>query len=56
MADLHEKLSRRRKGISGAKKQDMDVGSAMEKISAMIPPPTASTNNDSTDIDDEDWD
>ena len=37
MADLHAKLSMRRKGISGANK--LPEGSAMDKISAMIPPP-----------------
>lgn len=56
MADLHAKLSMRRKGISGAKKQDniMDASSALEKISAMIPPPVSKIQDNNTE--DEDWD
>ncbi|KAK4871477.1 hypothetical protein RN001_015601 [Aquatica leii] len=60
MADLHAKLSLRRKGISGSKNQDnlnFDAGSAMNKISAMIPaPPTKVEHNESTNTEDEDWD
>lgn len=64
MADLASRLAMRRKGISGAKGANNDRqsnennsnltggGSAMDKISAMIPPPApASTSHD----DDEDW-
>ncbi|RZC38909.1 WAS protein family -like 1 [Asbolus verrucosus] len=56
MADLHAKLSMRRKGISGTKKQDnsMDASTALEKISAMIPPPVNEINENNTE--DEDWD
>lgn len=60
MADLHAKLSLRRKGISGAKNQDnlsgLDTGSAMNKVSAMIPPPPTKIEAESTATEDEDWD
>nr|XP_008199866.1 PREDICTED: WAS protein family homolog 1 [Tribolium castaneum] len=56
MADLHAKLSMRRKGISGTKKQEsLDASSALEKISAMIPPPIRSESNENN-TEDEDWD
>jgi WAS family protein 1 len=56
MADLHAKLSMRRKGISGTKKQEsMDASTAMEKISAMIPPPVPTEINENN-TEDEDWD
>lgn len=57
MADLHAKLSMRRKGISGVRKQEnvLDAGSALEKISAMIPPPVPNEVNETT-TEDEDWD
>ncbi|KAJ3640025.1 hypothetical protein Zmor_003346 [Zophobas morio] len=56
MADLHAKLSMRRKGISGTKKQEsMDASSALEKISAMIPPPVVNEVNENN-TEDEDWD
>ncbi|XP_018566545.1 WASH complex subunit 1 [Anoplophora glabripennis] len=56
MADLHLKLSMRRKGISGAKKQEnsVDPDSTLGKISAMIPPPEPKTDIDSN-SNDEDW-
>lgn len=59
MADLHAKLAMRRKGISGVKaNQENGSGSAMDKISAMIPPPpTANYDKASaTNTEDEDWD
>ncbi|XP_045470587.1 WASH complex subunit 1 [Harmonia axyridis] len=56
MADLHSKLAMRRKGISGAKKDnkyaEMDSRDALNLISALIPPPEEI--NDETDHD-EDW-
>ncbi|XP_044752257.1 WASH complex subunit 1-like [Coccinella septempunctata] len=55
MADLHAKLSMRRKGISGAKKDlensELDSRTALSLMSALIPPPEES--NDETDQ--EDW-
>lgn len=56
MADLHLKLSMRRKGISGTKKQEnsVDPDSTLGKISAMIPPPEPKTDIDSN-SNDEDW-
>ncbi|KAF2884009.1 hypothetical protein ILUMI_22127 [Ignelater luminosus] len=60
MADLHLKLSLRRKGISGTKAQDnqsgFDAGSAMNKVSAMIPPPPTKPEAELTNTEDEDWD
>ncbi|KAF5285275.1 hypothetical protein FQR65_LT13289 [Abscondita terminalis] len=60
MADLHAKLSLRRKGISGSKNQNnsnFDVGSTMNRVSAMIPPPPTKLElNESTNTEDEDWD
>lgn len=55
MADLHAKLSMRRKGISGANK--LPEGSAMDKISAMIPPPPIKERAASTSATEEedDW-
>lgn len=48
MADLHSKLLMRRKGISGAKKNEentsgpsIDANTTMGRISALIPPPAA---------------
>lgn len=56
MADLHAKLSMRRKGISGTKKEEnLDASSALEKISAMIPPPVANDIHENN-TEDEDWD
>lgn len=56
MADLHLKLSMRRKGISGTKKNEnsVDPDSTLGKISAMIPPPEP-TNDIDTNSNDEDW-
>lgn len=59
MADLHSKLSMRRKGISGTKTVDndiLDTSTAIGKISAMIPPPSKNDLTDSTNTEDEDWD
>ncbi|KAB0801523.1 hypothetical protein PPYR_05877 [Photinus pyralis] len=60
MADLHAKLSLRRKGISGSKNQEIpqfDANSTMNKVSAMIPPPPPKHDyNESTNTEDEDWD
>lgn len=55
MADLHAKLAMRRKGISGTK-PDGDSGNALDRISAMIPPPPSNDRGSSTNTDDEDWD
>lgn len=52
MADLHAKLSMRRKGISGNKPENP---TAMDKISEMIPPPPA-TQSDKSSAEEEDWD
>nr|XP_002124160.1 WASH complex subunit 1 [Ciona intestinalis] len=53
MSDLFSKLAMRRKGISGTKKPEAS-GSAMDKISAMIPPPP--TKHEPTSVaDDDDW-
>ena len=59
MSDLFAKLSMRRKGISGSRGDktgdDTGGGSAMDKISSMIPPPSnpnaLSLANDSGDWD-----
>ena len=44
MSDLFSKLQMRRKGISGSRgdksSEDTDGGSAMDRISSMIPPPS----------------
>ncbi|CAH0562139.1 unnamed protein product [Brassicogethes aeneus] len=64
MADLHAKLSMRRKGISGSKKAEnegggsglLDGNTALGKISAMIPPPSKNDVTDSNNTEDEDWD
>ncbi|KAK6635262.1 hypothetical protein RUM44_000513 [Polyplax serrata] len=54
MADLHNKLLMRRKGISGNVKKDTSPAvSAMDKVSAMIPPPTHQDLSSATE--DEDW-
>lgn len=54
MADLHAKLAMRRKGISGTKTDaGGSGGSALDKVSAMIPPPPSDS---STNTEDEDWD
>ncbi|XP_059622606.1 WASH complex subunit 1 [Phlebotomus argentipes] len=50
MADLHNKLSMRRKGISGAK----DASGVMDRMSALIPPPPKPTAP-ATDASDDDW-
>lgn len=39
MADLHNKLAMRRKGISGARDSDNARPNMIERISSMIPPP-----------------
>ncbi|XP_055706280.1 WASH complex subunit 1 [Phlebotomus papatasi] len=51
MADLHNKLSMRRKGISGAK----DVSGMMDKMSALIPPPPKPTGPPTDISEDDDW-
>lgn len=63
MADLHNKLAMRRKGISGIKEiQQLPPVEAppnvMDRISAMIPPPPKpQANSSATDAsDDDDWD
>ncbi|KAG5880801.1 hypothetical protein JTB14_030819 [Gonioctena quinquepunctata] len=57
MADLHNKLFMRRKGISGAKPPQenyADAESTLSRISAMIPPPEPRNEAEST-SNDEDW-
>ena len=57
MSDLFAKLQMRRKGISGTrgdKSEETGGGSAMDKISAMIPPP--SNLSSSLQSDGGDWD
>nr|CAI5837995.1 unnamed protein product [Callosobruchus analis] len=58
MTDLFNKLSMRRKGISGAKQapENPDPGLTLGKIAAMIPPPEPKDDLESTSNDDEDWD
>lgn len=59
MADLHAKLQMRRKGISGTKSSEQsnfDAGSALQKMSEMIPPPPVHEQADSINTEDEDWD
>ncbi|XP_055693901.1 WASH complex subunit 1 [Lutzomyia longipalpis] len=51
MADLHNKLSMRRKGISGAK----DPSGVMDKMSALIPPPPKPTASTTDASEDDDW-
>ncbi len=58
MSDLAHKLQMRRKGISGTGKQAEESkgggrGNAMDRISAMIPPPP--TPGGSEDAEVEDW-
>jgi len=58
MGDLFAKIAMRRIGISGSKHpagNPSNEGSALEKISAMIPPPTAPTASVDEEDDDE-WD
>lgn len=62
MADLHNKLLMRRKGISGAKDgqgNPTDGGGVMSRLSALIPPPPVRNQNSSSDEDgtgdDADW-
>lgn len=59
MADLHAKLSMRRKGISGDKKaqnnQGLDAGSTMSRLSSIIPPPIPSSNENPESTTDDDW-
>ena len=53
MADLHSKLLMRRRGISGTAQNPSETGSAMDRISSMIPPPTLRIEQSNTD---DDWD
>ncbi|XP_055906607.1 WASH complex subunit 1 [Eupeodes corollae] len=62
MADLHNKLLMRRKGISGAKDgrgNPTDGGGVMSRLSSLIPPPPVKSQNSSSDDedagDDTDW-
>lgn len=68
MADLHNKLAMRRKGISGTKDIDSKINAAktaaaattpadsgpnlINRLSAMIPPPSHDSNSDESDADD----
>lgn len=68
MADLHNKLAMRRKGISGAKDIESSINASraaiataatidsgpnlINRISAMIPPPTHGSDSDESDADD----
>ena len=58
MGDLYAKLQMRRKGISGSRGdkggEDTGGGSAMDKISSMIPPPSSA--NTSAFADSGEWD
>ncbi len=65
MAELSKRLKSRRKGISGEQEDDVQqsndlLGEALNKMSAMIPPPRSSSSSvlsDSGNVsDDEDWD
>lgn len=62
MADLHNKLALRRKGISGNKEQQSlppveSPPNVMDRISAMIPPPPKpNTDTDASDEENDDWD
>lgn len=65
MADLHAKLSMRRKGISGEQKQKLetqnhppvDATSTMNRLLSMIPPvPINADASESNTTEDEDWD
>ncbi|XP_017770487.1 PREDICTED: WAS protein family homolog 1 [Nicrophorus vespilloides] len=54
MADLHAKLSMRRKGISGNKPaEDLGASSVLNKLSAMIPPPLVNDDSSNRNSDDE---
>lgn len=60
MADLHNKLALRRKGISGIKEGQTlpaieNPPNVMDRISAMIPPPPK-PQTDSEASDNEEWD
>ncbi|XP_050295766.1 WASH complex subunit 1 [Anthonomus grandis grandis] len=62
MADLHNKLMMRRKGISGVKSEDNQVGmstanSAFARLSSIIPPPVKSNEEESavSEDDNDDW-
>lgn len=55
MADLHNKLLMRRKGISGAKDgqtNSPESGGVMSRLSSLIPPPPIRNQNSSSDEDD----
>ncbi|XP_018321109.1 WASH complex subunit 1 [Agrilus planipennis] len=61
MADLHAKLSLRRKGISGAKSAEnapIDATSTLARMAELIPPPAlvSSSGGETDDTDDDDWD
>ncbi|XP_057658610.1 WASH complex subunit 1 isoform X3 [Diorhabda carinulata] len=59
MADLHNTLFMRRKGISGAKQlhdTSIDADSTLSRISSMIPPPEPKPDPESTSNDEEEWD
>lgn len=51
MTDLHNKLMMRRKGISGAQKEEPQ--SVKDRLSSMIPPPTTKISSDDEKSDDE---
>lgn len=62
MDDLHQRLSMRRKGISGNNNTETSYSmpqksGVMNRISAMIPapPPTAAKDTSSNSSDDDDW-
>ena len=54
MSDLHAKLALRRRGIAGTKEAKKEKVSLMEKVSSLIPPPTESDDESSSE--DTDWD
>lgn len=51
MTDLHNKLMMRRKGISGAQKEEPQ--SVKDRLSSLIPPPTKKSSDDDDKSDDE---
>lgn len=57
MADLHNKLALRRKGISGTRDADYAKPSMIDRISAMIPAPSKQSDSDESDDNenDEEW-
>lgn len=57
MADLHNKLAMRRKGISGVKETIDSAPSMIDRISSMIPPPHKRSNDSesSDNVNEDEW-